>query len=213
MGIGFVFLIQLILIGFLGGVFATVSVIITFFSSKKETRKCNILTAIYTPFVGLYIFYVVGIAGSIIVSEINNVDIGIGDTWYVPLPNNCKLLFIDIPEQACIKKNGQSIISDVSHLQQIDNKIIGKTIDNKYFIYNTDNNDLRKFASESDFKTQYSSNNLNFQTAIDFYSDKKSEIAGISLILVGIVSLIMSIVAIYIVRKIIVRLTSKTTTN
>src|SRR5262245_1547356 len=137
MGIGFVFIIHLIVIGILSGVIATVSAIITFIASKKETRKRNMWTAIVAPFVGLYTLYIFGLIGSGIVSSVKNVDIGIGDAWYVPLQDNCQLLFIDIPEQAYIEKDGQTIISEVSQLQQINNKIIGKTSDSKYFTYNT----------------------------------------------------------------------------
>lgn len=207
MGIGFVFIIHLIAIGIFSGLIAAILAIITFFASKKENRKRNIWTAIISPYVGLYTLYICGLVGSGIVSTIKNVDIGIGDAWYVPLPDNCQLLFIDIPEQAYIEKNGQTVISEVSQLQQVDNKILGKTGNNKYFFYNTTTNELKEFTTENELTIQNSNIKPNLINAIEFYSDKRNDIAGFALIFVGIASLTVSIAAIYLTRKIIVRLT------
>ncbi|MBC7749163.1 MAG: hypothetical protein H7Z76_11420 [Methylotenera sp.] len=207
MGIGFVFILHLIAIGIFSGLIAAIVSIITFFSSKKENRKRNIWTAIFSPFVGLYTLYMCGLIGSGIVSTIKNVDIGIGDAWYVPLPDNCQLLFIDIPEQAYIEKNGQTVISEVSQLQQLDNKILGKTGSNKFFSYNTTTNELKEFTTENELIIQNSNIKPNLINAIEFYSDKRNDIAGVALIFVAIASLIISLTAIYLTRKIIVRLT------
>lgn len=206
MGIGFVFIFHLIAIGIFSGLIAAILATISFFASKIENRKRNIWTAIISPYVGLYTLYICGLIGSGFVSTIKNVDIGIGDAWYVPLPDNCQLLFIDIPEQAYIEKNGQTVISEVSQLQQVDNKILGKTGSNKYFFYNTTTNELKEFTTENELIIQNSNIKPNLINAIEFYSDKRNDIAGGALIFVGITSLIVSIVAIYLTRKIIVRL-------
>lgn len=207
MGIGFVLIIHLIAIGIFSGLFAVIASIITYFASKKENRKRNIWTSIISPYVGLYTLYICGLVGSGIVATIKNVDIGIGDAWYVPLPDNCQLLFIDIPEQAYIEKNGHTVISEVSQLQQVNNKILGKTANNKYFFYNTTTNKLKEFTTENELTIQNSNIKPDLITAIKFYSDKRNDIAGFALIIVGIASLIVSIAAIYLTRKIIVRLT------
>ena len=210
MGIAFVFILHLIAIGIVSGIIATLSVIITYIASKKETRKRNIWTSMISPFVGLYTLYICGLFGSGIVSAYKNVDIGIGDAWYVPLQDNCQLLFIDIPEQAYIEKYGNTVISEVSHLQQIDNRIFGKTGSNKYFSYNITTNELKEYKSESDLISHNPNVLLKLKTAIVFYSDKRNDIAGFALIVVGITSLLISISSIYLVRKIIVRLVRPT---
>lgn len=207
MGIGFVIIIHFILIGLISGLIATIASIITYFSSKKESRKRNIWTAIITPFVGLYTLYICGLIGSGIVSAIKNVDIGIGDAWYVPLADNCQLLFIDIPEQAYIEKNGQTVISEVSQLQQAGNKIFGKESNNKYFFYNTSTNELKEFETENELIILNSNKKPNFINAIEFYSEKRNDVAGVALIIAGIIALLISITSIYLVKKIILRLT------
>ena len=207
MGIGFVFILHLIAIAAFSGIIAAIVTLITFFFSKKENRKRNMLTSICSPFVGFYTFYMCGLFGSGIVSVIKNVDIGIGDAWYVPLPNNCQLLFIDIPEQAYIEKNGQTVISEVSQLQQLDNIILGKTGNNNFFYYNTTTNELKEFATENELIIQNSKIKPKLINAIEFYNDKRNDIAGVALFCVGIASLMMSLTAVYLARRIIVRIT------
>jgi len=120
MGIGLVIILHLIAIGFLSGLIAVAATIITYFSGKKETRKRNIRTAVITPFAALYTLYICGLIGFGIVSSVKKVDIGIGDTRYVPLTANCQLLFIDLPNQAYIKRTGPSVSRNTKKQQHFD---------------------------------------------------------------------------------------------
>jgi len=209
-GIGLVIILHLIAIGFLSGLIAVAATIITYFSGKKETRKRNIRTAVITPFAALYTLYICGLIGFGIVSWVKKVDIGIGDTRYIPLPDNCQLLFIDLPDQAYIKKNGQPVISDVAQLQQNDNKISGKTARGKYFTYNTTTNKLKEYTSEKDFNAHNPDVTLSLSSAFDFYADTRQSIAGIAFIVVGIISIFVGIAAAFLARKSILRWTKPT---
>lgn len=206
MGIVFVIIIHLIVIGILSAIIAAILTIVTHFASSQSVKARNILISIVSPFVALYTFYIFGLVGIGIVSTINNIDIGTGDVWYIPLPNDCQLLFIDLPEVAFIEKNGRTVISNVSQLQQFDNIILGKTNNNNYFSYNTKTNTLKEFTSEKDLLLRNSKNNLKLVDAIDFYYEKRNEIAGTESIAVGIVSLFLSLAAIYFTIKVILRL-------
>ncbi|SIT21929.1 hypothetical protein [Chryseobacterium gambrini] len=93
MGIGFVMLFHLIIILILSSIIAIIGGLITAFCSK-ERKKRKILLAFLAPFAGFYTLYFCAIIGSSIVSEKKNIDIGFGDCWYVPLENDCQLLFI-----------------------------------------------------------------------------------------------------------------------
>ena len=177
----------------------------TFFLCDKEKRIRKLIFSVISPFVGLYLIYFCGLFGSIVVSEIKNVDIGIGDSWYVPLPNNCELLFIDIPENAYIEKNGQTVISEVSQLQQIDNEIIGMTTTNKYFSYNTKTNALKEFLSKDELIIQNSNIKPKLINSVDFYTDIRDEIAGFWFILVGVLSVIISITVLYLLKRLIIK--------
>ena len=140
MGVGFVIFLHLIVIFILSVIISIVVGLLTFHLSKKEKRKQKVFAAILSPFFGLYTLYFVGLLGSIVVSEIKNVDIGIGDSFYVPLIDNCELRFIDSPDYAYIENNGQQIIHDISKIQQIDYQIFGKTKDDGYFSYDIQKN-------------------------------------------------------------------------
>lgn len=205
MGLGLVIILHLIAITIAGGIIACISAFITYLSSKKASRKRNVLTSVFLPFAGLYTLYICGLAGLCIISSVKNIDIGFGDVRYIPLPDNCQLLFIDNPDQAFIKKNEQTVISEVSQLQQTHNRILGKTVNNKYFSYNTATNELKEFESKNELLLHNADNTLNLKSAVAFYSDKRNDIVGASFIIVGVASLLISMIAIYLTRKLIVR--------
>ena len=205
MGILFVIIFHLIIIFILCIIIAVIAGLMTFFLCDKEKRIRKLIFSVISPFVGLYLIYFCGLFGSIVVSEIKNVDIGIGDSWYVPLPNNCELLFIDIPENAYIEKNGQTVISEVSQLQQIDNEIIGMTTTNKYFSYNTKTNALKEFLSKDELIIQNSNIKPKLINSVDFYTDIRDEIAGFWFILVGVLSVIISITVLYLLKRLIIK--------
>ncbi|MGC4128836.1 MAG: hypothetical protein QM564_04590 [Bergeyella sp.] len=205
MGIGFVILIHLIAIFILSIAVAVIASIIVYFVSKKERKKRKILLAFIAPFVGFYTLYICATIGSIVVSEAKNIDVGIGDAWYVPLENNSELLFIDIPEQASIRKNltGESVISEISHIEQNGNRVFGKTYDNTYFSYDTKTDELKNFATEKELTASNSGKKIILKDAYDFYAEKRNEIAGVWLIVIGILSLIISIGVVYLLKEII----------
>jgi ABC-type multidrug transport system fused ATPase/permease subunit len=201
MGIGFVIIMHLIAISILSGLIAIISTTILNFVSKKETRNRYVRLAKIYPFIGIYTFYICGLIGSGIVSINKNIDIGIGDLWYVPLQNNYQLAFIDIPERAYIDKNGETIISEVSQLQQIGNKLFVKTQNNKYFSYNTQTGELKEFFEENDLKILNNNKKTKLISAINFYTERRNNIEGNALIYVGIISFLISIVAMFFLGK------------
>ena len=147
MGIGFVILIHLVGLLVLSIVLAIIAGVITYYTTPAERRRRTMRVAIIAPFLGLYTFYFASLAGAMVVSEMKQVDMGIGDVWNVPLAENCQLVFIDLPEQASIEKNGQTVVSDVVSINQQKDRIFGKTADNRFFQYNTTTNKLEHYAS------------------------------------------------------------------
>lgn len=202
MGIGFVMLFHLIIILILSSIIAIIGGLITaFFSKEKKKRK--ILLAFLAPFVGFYTLYFCAIIGSSIVSEKKNIDIGFGDCCYVPLENDCQLLFIDLPEQSSIEKNGQTVVSSISGIRENGNYVLGKTDNSKYFSFNTKNNVLKEFNNERELLHFSSMKELKLVDTFDFYSTRYKEIAGNWFIVVGVISLIISISVIYLLKLII----------
>ncbi len=120
-------IIYLIAIFCLSLFIALLLIVITFIFSEKEKRKKRLIFYGFAPLVGFYTLFFVGLFGAFIVSEIKNIDAGVGDCWYVQINGTSKLTFIDLEENAYLEYEGQYIISDVSFINQAENQIVGKT--------------------------------------------------------------------------------------
>lgn len=201
MGIGFVILIHLIFLLIISSIFAFFSGIITSFVTKGEKKKRKILLSIFIPFHIFFSFYIFGLIGSIIVSETKKVDIGIGDSWYAPIDESYQILMIDLPEQAYIECDEKSILSNVSEIQQIGKKIIGKTHDENYFSINLIDKKQTEYKNLEEFKNRENLTKLNLIKVEEFYQKKKWEVSGSVMIFVAILSLITSIFIAIIIYK------------
>lgn len=205
MGIGFVILFHLFTIAVFSLVCAVIGGVLTYFISGKDKRKRKILLACIAPFVMLYTFYIVGIIGLSIVSGNKKVDIGIGDAWYIPLKNNYEMLFIDILEQAGINNsNGRTLVSGVTKIEEYGNQIFGKTFDDRYFLVDTKKDEVKTFDTEKQLAGLHSAMKLNLIDATEFYSARKDDIMGYWPLLIGVLSLIISIGAVYIWKLILI---------
>lgn len=204
MGLLFVILFHFIAIFVLSCVVGLIAIIITYFLSKSEKKKRKLLFAFFAPFIGFYSLYILAFAGSIFVSELKNVDIGIGDAWYVPVKDDYEILFIDVPETAFIAKHesGQIFVSDITDIVQKDNMIFGKRSPQEFFSFNTITEEIEEFDNEKALFKSANNKKLRFVKVFDFYTQKRNEIAGFWFIIVGIISLLVSVSILYVIRKI-----------
>ncbi len=163
------------------------------------------ILAFIGPFVAFYTFYIVGIIGFSIVSERKKVDIGIGDAWYVPLKNDYQLLFIDLPEQASINTgNKLTLVSQVTQMEEFGNLVFGKTLDNEYFFVDLKTNEVKTFQTEKELSVLHVDKKLNLVDTTEFYSERKNDIMGYWPLLIMLLSLIISIGAVYIWKLILI---------
>nr|WP_314840105.1 hypothetical protein [uncultured Flavobacterium sp.] len=183
---------------------ALISGIITSIITKGEKKKRKILLSIFLPFQVIFSLYIFCIIGSAVVSEIENVDMGIGDSWYAPINESYKISMIDLPENAFIEYNGSSILRDVDEIQQVDNKIIGKIDQENYFAINLINNQITNYANLQELKNGEKLITLNLIKVDDFYQQKKWEVSGFQIILIGILSVILSFTIAIIIYRFIV---------
>lgn len=179
---------------------------VTYFTSKsKAKRKRRIFLALISPFIVIYTASFFMLTGSFILSEIKKVDVGFFDSWYVPLGNNCQLLFIDIPEQAYIENDKQVVVSDLFQIEQQGNLILGKTYENKFFLYNTRSKELKNDLTEDELRLLNLNRSPKLMNAIDFYAIKRSELLRDWLIIIAICSMSISILLLYVIRKLILK--------
>ncbi|WP_162800960.1 hypothetical protein [Chryseobacterium sp. KLBC 52] len=193
------------MIAVLSFIFAVISGTFTYFISKKENRRRKIILALIAPFAALYTFYIVGIIGLSMVSNNKKVDVGIGDAWYVPLKNAHQLLFIDLPEQASINTgSGLTLVSQVTKIEELGNYVFGKTFENEYFFVDLQTNEVKTFQTEKELSALHVNKKLNLVDATEFYSEKKNAIMGYWPLLIMLLSLIISIGAVYIWKLILI---------
>jgi ABC-type multidrug transport system fused ATPase/permease subunit len=193
MGPLFAIFLHLIILFILSFVIALFCGLIAMFVCNKEKRKRKIFLAFFTPFQAIFTLYFSALIGIMIVSEIKNVDAGIGDAWYAPLNESCQVLMIDLPEQAYIVCGETTLVSDVSHIQQEEDKIYGKTYEDKYFSLNLENSKLNEYLSENELIQTEKIKKLHLRETLDFYQKQKWEVSGTLTILAGILSVLISI--------------------
>ncbi|SHI43468.1 hypothetical protein [Flavobacterium terrae] len=191
MGPIFAIVIHLVLIAILSVILSIPASILTYVLSKQGKKRKAII-AFCSPFIWLYSIYLLAFIGSIFVSEIKNVDEGIGDYWYAPINEKYKISFIDLPEQAFIENEETEIIADIDEVQLIENSFIGNTFDNKFFHLNLKTNKVTKVNTEKELQVLVKNQKIQFIKAYDFYNQKRWEVAGTSYIIVGVISLLFS---------------------
>ncbi len=210
MGIGFVIIIHFVVLAILSGIVAAISVAVTFFTTKsKEKRKRRIFLAAFLPFQFFFTVYILGIVGSIMVSEIKDVDIGIGDSFYVPINETCEIQMIDIIDNAYLECNDQTVISRVSSILLTEKKIFGETEDGKFFCYELNNSELREYSDFIELTSKENSPNLELIEIPEYYNKRRNEVAGTATIIVGITALVLTITIMWLTIKIILKIGGK----
>lgn len=204
MGFGLSILLHLIFLFIVSSIIALFSGIITYFISSPEKKKRKIILSIFIPFHIFFSFYIFAFIGSVFISEIKKVDIGIGDSWYVPIDESYQILMIDLPEQAYIECNGKSILSDVSEIQQIEKKVFCKTYNEKYYSINLIENKLTEYQSIEELNKAENFTKPNLIKVEEFYQKRKWEVSGILMIIIGVLSIITSILTAIIIYNFIV---------
>jgi hypothetical protein len=69
--------------------------------------------------------------------------------------------------------------------------------------------DFQKYKSELELLKDNDSPKLNLKKAMDFYIERRNEIAGIYFTIVGVISALTSIIILWILRKLIFKTTER----
>lgn len=199
MGIGFVILVYLVSIFILSTIIAIIAVILVFAFSKKGKRRRKILFATISPYLTLYSFYILFLIGDIIVSVSKDVDMGIGDYWYVPISEDCKLSFIDLPENSFIECEDQTIINGISGIQESGSEMYIDSDEDGYFRFDVPTQKMDTITT-FEYNSVVESRKLQMVKAYDFYRKRIKSTAGNYFIIVRIIAFLIC-VAIFIKAK------------
>jgi len=192
MGIGFVIALHLVLLGTLSLLIAFVSITLTYFFGGKSKRKRKLFLAGLIPFQFLFSLYILGLTGMGVVSSIKNVDIGIGDSFYVPLSNTCKILMIDSPTEATLLLDDEPKFSSITKITVTEEWVVGSTSKGEYFGLNLQTGDVKSFESSLHLLNHFQLENAKLFEVEEFYSKRKQEVAGSLSIMIGILSLLFA---------------------
>ena len=193
MGILYVLLFWLILFVLSGLVVCLLAGIISLFG-KKETRKKRFKIALFAPAITIGTVVICTSILAFIVTSLTKTDIGIGDSFYVPLKNGYELLFVDSPEYGGnISHDGKTLLHDVSQIRMDGEKICGKNGE-YYFILDTSTHKLDRVDSGEVGE---------LLDATKFYNQRFWRLNGFGFVLIFLIDIILSFV---LVRKVVRRI-------
>lgn len=141
--LGLLFWISIIIV--IALILGVVAALIALPLAKKPKRKRKILLAFLSPGVAIGIYTICSVVTMLTTSALCNVDIGLGDTWISPLPNDYHIYSYDLPGNGQIDKmdTSDSITTfyetvSASKLQVIGDTVIGQQSGNHgYFLLDT----------------------------------------------------------------------------
>ena len=210
MGFIFVIILHLIVLAIISGIFAAISAAVTLVITKdKGQRKRRMFLAVSLPFHFFFTLYILAFAGTFIVSEIKDVDMGIGDSYYVPVNETCSIQMIDVIENAYLDCSDEAIISGISHIFPTESKIYGETTNGKFFCYVLNNAELKKYSSFSKLTAKEKTPDIELIEIEDYYYQRRNEVAGTVTIVVGILALTLTILSMVFIIKTVLALEKK----
>ena len=132
----------------------------------------------------------------IIIAIILGSDIGIGDSWCIPLKNGYELISVDTPEYANINSRNdplkENFINEITHIQVVGDSAIGKGADGKYFIFNLQNGDKEDNLSYQNLTIKMKSRSITLVNNNTYYWEQRK----VPYIIAGIFCLLITILAI-----------------
>lgn len=163
---------------------------------NKTNRKRKMLLAFLTPGVAIGTYATCSLICMTLISIILNIDIGFGDSWSSKLKYDYEVASTDYPENGGIYHNHETILTDVSHLQEINDSVIGKSCGH-YFILNLRTGKLEDELTLRQFEPKIHNHHIALMPMADYYWAKRKD----WYILAGILCLIATIVAVRLLWK------------
>ena len=149
-----------------------------------------------TPGIFIGIYTASSLVCMIIIAIILGSDIGIGDSWVVPLKSGYELTSVDTPEYANINRRNdplkENLIDEITHIQVVGDSVIGKEADGNYFIFNLKNGDKEDNLSYQNLTIKMKSRPITLVNNNTYYWEQRK----VPYIIAGIFCLLITILAI-----------------
>lgn len=162
----------------------------------KRQRKRKMVLSFLTPGIFIGIYAASSFVCMIIIAIILGSDIGIGDSWSIPLKNGYELTSVDTPEYANINSRNdplkENLIDGITHIQVVGDSVIGKEADGNYFIFNLQNGDKEDNLSYQNLTIKMKSRPITLVNNNTYYWEQRK----VPYIIAGIFCLLITILAI-----------------
>ena len=195
MGMLFVLIFWAIVFVVLSLILGLITLPFSYFLCKRQ-RKRKMVLSFLTPGVFIGIYAVSSFVCMLIIAIILGSDIGIGDSWSIPLKNGYELTSVDTPEYANINRRNdplkENLIDGITHIQVVGDSVIGKRTDGNYFIFNLQNGDKEDNLSYQNFATKMKSRSITLVNNNTYYWEQRK----VPYIIAGIFCLLITILAI-----------------
>ena len=195
MGMLFVLILWAIVLIVLSLILGLITLPFSYFLCKRQ-RKRKMVLSFLTPGVFIGIYAVSSFVCMIIIAIILGSDIGIGDSWSIPLKNGYELTSVDTPEYANINSRNdplkENLIDGITHIQVVGDSVIGKEADGNYFIFNLQNGDKEDNLSYQNLTIKMKSRPITLVNNNTYYWEQRK----VPYIIAGIFCLLITILAI-----------------
>ena len=193
MGMFFVLICWAIVLIILSLILGLITLPFSYFLCKRQ-RKRKMVLSFLTPGIFIGIYAVSSFVCMIIIAIILGSDIGIGDSWSIPLKNGYELTSVDTPEYANINRRNdpECLIDGITHIQVVGDSVIGKEADGNYFIFNLKNGDKEDNLSYQNLTIKMKSRPITLVNNNTYYWEQRK----VPYIIAGIFCLLITILAI-----------------
>ena len=191
----FVLILWAIVLIVLSLILGLITLPFSYFLCKRQ-RKRKMILSFLTPGVFIGVYAVSSFVCMIIIAIILGSDIGIGDSWSIPLKNGYELTSVDTPEYANINSRNdplkENLIDEITHIQVVGDSVIGKRADGNYFIFNLQNGDKEDNLSYQNLTIKMKSRPITLVNNNTYYWEQRK----VPYIIAGIFCLLITILAI-----------------
>ena len=192
MGILFVLIVWIAIFAVIAVLLGVIGIAIVYPFLPNERRNRILLLTFLTPSVGIASFIGSSIVAMIILSKLINIDVGFGDYWKTPLPNNYKVESVDISDYGTISKDvdhpTEGIVT-VRKINVVGDSVIGLLSDNEYIMLDTRSGKVSNFASLEELQKKVGAN-ISLVDISDYYWAVRKN----AYIFIGIICLIFTLV-------------------
>ena len=195
MGMLFVLIFWAIALIILSLILGLITLPFSYFLCKRQ-RKRKMVLSFLTPGIFIGIYAASSFVCMLIIAIILGSDIGIGDSWSIPLKNGYELTSVDTPEYANINRRNdllkENLIDEITHIQVVGDSVIGKRADGNYFIFNLQNGDKEDNLSYQNLTIKMKSRSITLVNNNTYYWEQRK----VPYIIAGIFCLLITILAI-----------------